>query len=162
MRRFALLALLALAACHRQAPAPPAGRMQVQPARTSASRSPSPTVSDQKAAQDDAAGAADVLRRYYGLIEARNYRDAWAMRSGGRGIDADQFAAHFGAYESYHSQVGPPSLPVRSGGWDYVEVPVMTTGRFLGGKAFGSTGSVTLRRPASGNAGEQGWRIYTG
>jgi hypothetical protein len=162
MRRLPLLALLALAACHREAP-PPAEKTQAQRARTAASNSPSPPQADRKAARDDAAGAADVLRRYYGLIEAGNYRDAWAMRSGARGLDADQFAAHFRAYEDYRSQVGTPSLPVRSDGWDYVEVPVMTTGRFIGGKPFGSTGSVTLRRPAPGNAaGESGWRIYTG
>jgi hypothetical protein len=44
-------------------------------------------------------------------------------------------------------------------------VPVMTTGRFLGGKPFGSSGSVTLRRPAPGTDApprERGWRIYTG
>jgi hypothetical protein len=163
MRRPPLLALFALAACHREAPAPPAERNQTQPARATASRSSSPQQAEQDAARKDAAGATDVLRHYYGLIEAGNYRDAWAMRSGGRGLDADTFAAHFRAYEHYHSQVGPPSLPVRSDGWDYVEVPVMTTGRFIGGKPFGSTGSVTLRRPAPGNAaGEHGWRIYTG
>jgi hypothetical protein len=118
-----------------------------------------------QAASDDAKGAADMLRRYYGLIEAGKYDDAWRMRSGGGGIDAGQFAAHFKAYETYRSQVGAPSLPVESEGWLYVEVPVMTTGRFLGGKPFGSSGSVTLRRPAPGTAApanEQGWHIYTG
>jgi hypothetical protein len=164
MRRLPLLALLALAACHRESATPPDAKNQAQPtARTTASPPPSPQQAAQDAAREDAAGARDVLHRYYGLIEAGHYRDAWAMRSGGRGIDADQFAAHFSAYEDYHSQVGPPSLPVRSDGWDYVEVPVMTTGRFIGGKPFGSTGSVTLRRLAPGNAaGEPGWRIYTG
>src|SRR4051812_19487787 len=141
MRRLPLLALLTLAACHRESPAPPAQTNQAQPTGTAAnaSNSSSPQQAEQNAARKDAAGATDVLRHYYGLIEAGNYRDAWAMRSGGRGIDANQFAAHFRAYEDYHSQVGPPSLPVRSDGWDYVEVPVMTTGRFIGGKPFGST-----------------------
>jgi hypothetical protein len=114
---------------------------------------------------DDAAGAADLLRHYFALIEAGKYEDAWRMRSGGRGIDESQFAAHFKAYESYQPQVGLPSRPVTSDGWIWVEVPVMTTGRFLGGKPFGSAGSVTLRRPAPGSeapAGEHGWRIYTG
>jgi hypothetical protein len=106
-----------------------------------------------------------VLRRYYALIEAGKYDAAWAMRTAGRGMDAGRFAAHFKAYESYHSEVGAPSRPVQSEGWVYVEVPVMTTGRFLGGKPFGSAGSVSLRRAAPGIEApppERGWRIYTG
>jgi hypothetical protein len=36
----------------------------------------------------------------------------------------------------------------------------MITGRFVGGKPFGSTGSVTPRRARSG--ADRSWRIYTG
>jgi hypothetical protein len=164
MRRFLLLALLIPGACHRGADAPPAEKSrQAQSGQSTAPRSaPAP---ESEAAKDEAAGAADVLRHYYALIEAGRYDDAWAMRTSGRGTDAAQFAAHFKAYESYHSQVGAPSEPVASQGWTYVEVPVMTTGRFLGGKPFGSSGSVSLRRPAAGTdapSAERGWRIYTG
>lgn len=165
MRRLLLLAPLVLIACHREAARPPAGDQRGKHAAGSTVSAPSPRQqADRQAARGDAAGAADVLRRYYALIEAGQYGDAWKMRSGGKqGIDPQQFAAHFKAYEAYRSQVGVPSEPARSGDYIYVEVPVMTTGRFIGGKAFGSTGSVTLRRPAPGSAADEpGWRIYTG
>jgi hypothetical protein len=163
MRRALLLLPFLVAACHRQPPAPaPEPEAQPQAARPQARTAPADEPND---AKQDAAGAADVLRRYYALIEARRYDDAWAMRTSGRGTDAAQFAAHFKAYERYHTQVGVPSEPVASNGWVYVEVPVMTTGLFLGGKPFGSTGSVSLRRPAPGTEAtptQRGWRIYTG
>src|SRR4051812_36182642 len=149
MRRFFLVLPLLLPACGREAPAPPAEQPKRQTQQTAAPRGAPAAESGQ--AKDEAAGAADVLRHYYALIEAGRYDDAWAMRTSGRGTDAKAFAAHFKAYESYHSQVGTPSEPVASQGWTYVEVPVMTTGRFLGGKPFGSSGSVTLRRPAPDN-----------
>jgi hypothetical protein len=162
-RRLLLFALLLPAACHRQpAPAPAENQTQPQAARTEAQPAPGAQPAGEKA---DAKGAADVLRHYYDLIEAGRYDDAWAMRTAGRGMDAPRFAAHFRAYESYRSQIGAPSEPVAQQGWLYVEVPVMTTGRFLGGKPFGSSGSVTLRRPAPGTDApppSRGWRIYTG
>ena len=164
MRRFLLLALLVPSACGHKADAPPAEKSrQAQQGQSAAPRNAAAPESG--AAKDDAAGAADVLRHYYALIEAGRYDDAWAMRTSGRGTDAAEFASHFKAYESYHSQIGTPSEPVAAQGWTYVEVPVMTTGRFLGGKPFGSSGSVTLRRPAPGTdapPAERGWRIYTG
>jgi hypothetical protein len=161
MRRLPAVSLLLIAACHSEAPAP-----QAKPSRTIAPIArTAPQSTQDRADAADASGAADVLRNYYGSIEAGDYEAAWRMRSGGPGISEDQFAAHFKAYESYHSQIGAPSGPVASQGWIWVEIPVMTTGRFLGGKPFGSAGSVTLRRPAPGTdapAAERGWRIYTG
>jgi hypothetical protein len=103
-------------------------------------------------------GAAEALRRYYDLISAGRYDDAYALRSGG-GVDRDRFAANFRAYESYSAQPGAPSQPVAQGDFEFVEIPVMITGRFVGGKPFGSAGSVTLRRDRRGGGG--GWRIYT-
>jgi hypothetical protein len=103
-------------------------------------------------------GAAAALGRYYSLIEAGRYDDAFALRSGGT-VDRARFAANFRAYESYHAQPGAPSQPASQGDFEYVEVPVMITGRFVGGKPFGSAGSVTLRRARGG--GDRGWRIYT-
>jgi len=165
MHRLRLFILLLAASCHRQAPAPPPQK-QAAPARNNASQAQAPAPQPgAQSASAGAAGAADLLRRYYALIEGGKYDEAWRMRSGGRGIDETQFAAHFKAYQSYHPQVGTPSRPVTDQGWIWVEVPVMTTGTFLGGKPFGSAGSVTLRRPAPGAAApdnERGWRIYTG
>jgi hypothetical protein len=161
MRRLAFLALLLAASCQRQAPAPlPQKQSAPVPPAAPPAAPPQPKT---QPGPDDTAGAADLLRHYYALIEAGKYAEAWRMRSNGRGIDESQFADHFRAYESYRSQVGTPSEPVAAQGWIWVEVPVMTTGRFLGGKPFDSAGSVTLRRPAPNTASaERGWRIYTG
>jgi hypothetical protein len=80
------------------------------------------------------------------------------MRAGEPRIDRERFAANFKAYESYRAQAGTPSVPVRAGHWDYVEVPVMITGRLRGGRAFSNGGSVTLRRAHDGP--DRAWRIY--
>jgi hypothetical protein len=105
-----------------------------------------------------------MLRRYYGLIEAGDYAGAWAMRSGDR-AGLERFSANFRSYDRYHASVGQPSEPVESGGWAYVEVPVMITGRIRGGEPFASSGSVSLRRATSARgarAREREWHIYTG
>jgi hypothetical protein len=54
---------------------------------------------------------------------------------------------------------------VAAGGWSFVEVPVMITGTLKGGKGFGSTGSVSLRRAAGApeaTPAQKEWHIYTG
>jgi len=104
----------------------------------------------------DARAAADVLRRYYDRIEAGDYDAAYAMRTAG-GADKARFVANFRAYESYHAQLGAAGGPARQGGFDYVEVPVMTTGRFVGGKPFGASGRVMLRRARTGS--DRTWHI---
>jgi hypothetical protein len=149
MRRLLPLILpLLLVACHKPAPTP---ANQAEPQRRTELAPPPRTE-----AGDD---AAKVLRLYYDLIEAGRYDDAYALRSGG-GVDRERFAANFRAYESYRAQPGAPSQPVAQGDFEFVEVPVMITGRFVGGKAFGSAGSVTLRRASTG--ADRRWRIYTG
>jgi hypothetical protein len=149
MRRlFPLILPLLLVACHKAAPAP---GNQAEP-RHRAEPAPPP-----RSEAGDA--AAQTLRRYYDLIEAGRYDDAYALRSGG-GVDRERFTANFRAYENYRAQLGAPSQPVAQGDFEFVEVPVMITGRFVGGKAFGSAGSVTLRRARTG--ADRRWRIYTG
>jgi hypothetical protein len=93
--------------------------------------------------------AAGVLRRYYDRIAAGDYEAAYAMRTPG-GAAKDRFVANFKAYESYQAQLGAAGGPTAQGGFDYVEVPVMTTGRFVGGKPFGTAGQVMLRRARNG------------
>jgi hypothetical protein len=109
-------------------------------------------------------GPTRILRRYYGLIEGGRYAEAWAMRSASK-AGSVEFARNFAAYESYRAQVGQASEPVESGGWLFVEVPIMITGRMKGGEPFASAGSVTLRRAANvpaATAREREWHIYTG
>lgn len=137
MRTAAALLLVALVgACGRPAPTPgpkakaPADYAypEVHPAAREATR---------------------VLQTYYDRIAAGDYDRAYAMRAPG-GADKARFVANFRAYEAYQAQLGAAGGPVAQDGFDFVEVPVMTTGRFVGGKPFGSTGRVMLRRARGG------------
>src|SRR5689334_8628977 len=120
MRRIVLLlSILPLAACGRQASAPSAEQAK-QPRAVQAEPSRAPLSTEPAGARNKAAGAADTLRRYYGLLEAGRYADAWLLRSNAHETDPAQLAAHFKAYEAYQSQIGTPSEPVASQGWIYV------------------------------------------
>lgn len=159
LRLLLLLPLLLVPACDKPAPAPKpeqrTGPVAVRPAQPAAR-----TAGPDDERRDDSTDAAKVLARYYAFIEQGDYGGAWSMRTSTDGIDRDRFAANFKAYETYRAQVGAPSLPVRSGGFDYVEVPVMITGSLRGGRPFSNGGSVTLRRAHDGP--DRAWRIYTG
>jgi hypothetical protein len=121
---------------------------------------PGPDAENASAAQaeaEESADAAEALKAYYRHIETGDYEAAFAMREGDSSeSERKRFVANFKAYERYRATVGQPSRPVEAGGWVYAEVPVMIYGSFRGGKPFGSSGSVTLRRPASGGP----WRIF--
>lgn len=159
-RSFLWLALPALAACDDTAPSPKA---QPAPAKTEISPAAAAAETNAIAApkSDGGKGAAAALRDYYALIEAGNYRQALTMRSRREG-GAERLAANFAAYQSYRASVGPPSVPVTAGDWQFIEVPVMITGTFKGGKPFASAGSVTMRR-AGGSSGAEGrWQVYIG
>jgi hypothetical protein len=148
MRLLPLLLIVAcLAGCERGAPR-----------RTAEPREARPSARGEPLVNDEARAAAEALRRYYDRIEAGDYEAAYGLRTPG-GADAGRFAANFRAYESYHAQLGAPAGPVAQGGFDYVEVPVMTTGRFLGGKPFGTSGRVMLRRARSGS--DRRWYVLS-
>ena len=136
MRPWLLLLPLLLAACDKGAPAPTA-KPHDKPGY-------SYPVVDPAAKE-----AAETLRLYYDRIAAGDYDAAYALRTPG-GADKARFIANFRAYESYSAELGAPAGPAVQGGFDYVEVPVMTTGRFVGGKPFGTSGRVMLRRARQG------------
>jgi hypothetical protein len=157
MRTALLLLALSLAACGDD-PTPPAANIHVTAAN---SAEPAPAAGNQAAARqedddDSSADAAGVLRRYYGFIAKGAWEDAAGLRADPGA--AKRLEENFRAYSRYDVEVGTPSKPVASKGFLFVEVPVMITGEFRGGKPFGSTGSVTLRRPAENG----GWRVFTG
>lgn len=161
MRRLLLLPLLFLAGCERESETPQQARQRERAARPPMPElEPPAETAEEREEKGDAAAA---LRLYYARIEAGDYEAAWAMRSGDSGDEARRrFADNFRAYRSYRADVGVPSEPVRSGGFAYVEVPVMIRGAFRGGKPFASAGSVTLRRATGGPEAGDGWLIYTG
>jgi hypothetical protein len=141
-----------------------------KPAAVSLPELDPPTETENAAAAEEreqALDAAGTLRRYYALIEAGDLEGAWAMRArgGDEAAGRQRFLDNFKAYESYRATVGTPSRPARAEGWEYVEVPVMIYGSFRGGKGFGNSGSVTLRRAVdvdSATSAERRWHIYTG
>jgi hypothetical protein len=159
MRFIAPTLLVLLAACGDRADSPQQARRGEKAAQAPMPEldPPAETAEDREASGD----AAATLKRYYSRIQAGDYDDAWAMRSGEAGDEARRrFADNFRAYETYQADVGSPSEPVEAKGWAYVEVPVMIRGTFKGGKPFSSAGSVTVRKATSGAGG--GWSIYTG
>jgi hypothetical protein len=161
MRLIVLIPFLFVAACGGERETPKQERQREQ-----AGRAPMPELEPPKETAEErreSGDAATMLRLYYARIEAGDYDSAWAMRSGDDGEAARRrFADNFKAYASYRADVGTPSEPVQAQGWSYVEVPVMISGTFRGGKPFASAGSVTVRKADSGPEAGEGWRIYTG
>jgi hypothetical protein len=166
MRRLTFCLLL-LCGCggESDAPAPPpAKRTKVASAPQATTPQPAPLSRAEEAEIEESGDAAAALRRYYERIGDRDYDAAWSMRSpGGDEAARQRFADNFKAYETYRATVGVPSRPVEAEGWLFVEVPVMIYGTFRGGKGFGTSGSVTLRRAADGRTAtpaERRWHIY--
>jgi hypothetical protein len=157
--RWPFLLLPILAGCGSQeAPAPPPEKKRAVPT----SPTPQPQAPSPKAEETETSGdAAETLRRYYARLAAGDWPAAAALRSRGQ-ADAKRLEETFRAYDRHTVQVGQPSRPVEAKGWIYVEVPVMITGSFKGGKPFASAGSVTLRRGIEGSGNPDGWQIYTG
>ena len=158
MRRTLACLCLALAGCGND-PLPPV--RDTDQASTEPLRVPSPQrpAEPTEAEKEGSADAAEVLRDYYELIERGDFESAARLRSDEK-TDAKRLADNFRAYEDYNVQVGRPSRPARSGEYLFVDVPVMITGSYKGGRTFGSGGRVTMRRPAESGGG--GWRVYTG
>ncbi|MBX3595880.1 MliC family protein [Sphingomonas sp.] len=124
--------------------------------RTPIGESPQPETSAQ--------GAATVVERYYALIEAGRYRQAYDLWEPGRaGMTAAQFARSFDRYAEYHAQVGAPGRIEGAAGSRYVQVPVQPYGRLKeGNRPFNMRGSMTLRRVAEvpgSTAAQRRWHI---
>lgn len=152
-----MFALLALAACGDDRAVPAKGEEPLDVAVPTPTRPPPEPPSKEEMAVSQE--AARVLQTYYELIGARDYEAAARLRSD-EDTDPERLAANFRPYERYEVQLGAPGRPVRAGGFLFVDMSVMITGAFKGGKSFGSVGRVTMRRPVEG--GDGGWRVYTG
>ena len=116
-------------------------------------------------APNSAQGAAQVLQRYYALVESGRATEAWRLwsqGSPGRVGDAATFARQFDRYADYHAQIGAPGELDGAAGSVFVDVPVVIYGRLKSGAEVHQSGSATLRRvnDVPGSTPEQrSWRI---
>jgi hypothetical protein len=148
-----LLAPFLLPACGSDE-APPSAPPRKQAPKPAPAPRPAPAARD---APDAASGdAAALVRRYYELIGEGRLEQAWRLRAGGG--DLERFTASYARYARTRATVGTPSLPVESGGFVYLDVPVQIVGTMADGAPFATAGTVTLRRQAGGGA----WGIYGG
>lgn len=138
---------LAIAVAGCDSADPPANRAE-QAAPRPAGRVPTP------AELADAEAAAAVLRLYYERLGRRDYAGALSLREH-KGLSAERFAQGFADYSDYRATVHLPTIPIESGGFVWLEIPVQTYGRRRDGRPFGSVGQVTMRRPARGGD----WRL---
>jgi hypothetical protein len=115
------------------------------------------------AADTSAQGAANVVRRYFTLVERHRYAAARRLRRDAG--NARAFAAAYAAFADYHGQVGAPGVVEGAAGSSYVEVPVTVHGRRRNGEPFRERGTMTLRRvnDVDGATAEQRrWHIEHG
>ena len=113
-----------------------------------------------------AAAAADVVRRYYGAIEARDFRRAYEMwgnagQASGKTLDA--FTSGFRDTKSVDVDVGTPGRIDAAAGSRYVEVPVVVRAVTNDGRAQRFTGTYVLRRTVveGSSAAAREWHIYS-
>ena len=112
-----------------------------------------------------AQGAAQVVQRYFALVEERKYGAArllWDRGGDASGKSKADFAADFGRYRDYHAEIGAPGRMEGAAGSSYVEVPVQLYGHLKDGTPFRRPAKVTLRRvnDVPGSTAEQRrWHI---
>jgi hypothetical protein len=182
-KAFGLLLLIS-GACSRQAEQPHASpanevpAVQVEPDREEpALNPPAPgqpgglpddrtPVSEGRVDPKGPQGAAQVLQRYFALVEQGKYSDAYRLLYGdgkATGEGAADFAKAFSAYSEFHANIGAPGNAEGAAGSIYVDVPVQLYGRTKDGKPFNARGTMTLRRvnDVPGSTTEQRtWHIY--
>ena len=116
-------------------------------------------------AADSAQGAANVVQKYYALIDEKKYRQAWALwgdKGAASGQSPDAFVATFANYSEYHAKVGTAGDVDAGAGQRYVTVPVQAYARRKNGAAAYWIGSVLLHRVAEvdgATAEDKSWRI---
>jgi hypothetical protein len=157
MKRLALVLLLTACGSSDQAdPSINAAKPRLPLPPSVAAERPDPE------ALEESRSAAAALRRYYDLIAARRYREAWLMRADEPGRPRASYAAFAAGYDrhaDYHATVGAPSAPAEGSGMLWVEVQVQRWGRMRDGTPFGDVGIVVLRRPLGSGGEAHRWEI---
>jgi hypothetical protein len=123
--------------------------------------SPDTGVQNEPTAED----AVATVRRYYEAIDAKRYRDAYALwsddgRSSGQTYEA--FAKGFAETATVSVETGKPGDVGAAAGSRYIEIPVTITARTTGGSTQHFGGVYKLRRAVvdGATAAQRAWRIY--
>jgi len=175
--KWSALAMLALAACNRNAPseapvandarptipAPGTGPNGKTPLAPGAPSQPAPPMLIEPKGPIDpksAEAAGQVVQHYGALIEQGRWiasRDLW---SGAEAAEA--FEGNFRTYADVHIEIGDPGEPAGAAGSIYVTEPVTFYGKKNGGGDYRRKAEVTLRRvndvPGSTEA-QRRWHI---
>lgn len=132
-----------------------------------ASRAPDDSVPDSaRDAEGGAAQAADVIRRYYAAIGAKDYRRAYELWSDGgaaSGQSLEEFAAGFARTARTEATVGEPGRIEGAAGSRYIEVPVIIRAETDAGAEQRFEGTYVLRRSVvdGATAEQRSWRIHS-
>ena len=124
------------------------------------------TAAPDTAAATGAAAAADVVRRYYAAIEARDFRRAyglWGDDGAASGQTFEAFAEGFAETAHVEAEVGEPGRVEGAAGSRYVEVPVTLRAVTDDGEAQHFEGTYTLRRAVvdGATAAQRRWHLYS-
>jgi hypothetical protein len=153
----AALTALTLAACARSREPGPSAQ-------------PTPSPADATAPLDevsaDRARATAVIHDYYAAIDARRYRDAYALwASGGAasGQSLEAFSAGFARTDSVAVRLGTPGAIEGAAGSRYLDVPVDIVAVQSDGTRQRFAGTYTLRRTVVDGATpeQRSWRIQS-
>ncbi len=134
-------------------------------AYAAAPQAPQPDTATMPGAADTAvADPADVVRRYYAAIAARDYRTAYALWGNGGAASGQTyaaFAAGFAHTASVEADVGEPGRVEGAAGSRYVTVPVSVRATTAAGERQRFEGTYTLRRSVvdGASAAQRRWHI---
>ncbi|KMS59618.1 hypothetical protein V474_10495 [Novosphingobium barchaimii LL02] len=107
--------------------------------------------------------AADLVRRFYDAVNARDYAAAWSLwgPDGNPAQTLDQFASGYAQTRRTHVEIGKVSSIEGGAGSIYVTVPVTIDAELDDGRHQRFTGSYDLRQINRGMGISQGWHITT-
>ena len=167
-------ALLCIAACSQQPTMPPTNELTPanavenqapltppapgQPGGLPDDRTP---VADGSINPKSAQGAAQVLQRYFALLQEGKTADADALWT--EPGTPSEFAAQLAGFREIHANIAAPGPMEGAAGSSYVDVALQFYGRTNTGAQFSRTGTATLRRvnDVPGSTDEQRqWHIY--
>jgi len=167
IRSFLILALVLLTSCERP-PAPSRDATEAQQSSAVAqpdnppSRSDAPDASTENPAQPSAQVAADVVRKYFQLLAAKQLDAAAQLLTPAGRETLQTFSEYLPQQGVDDVRIGEPGRIEGAAGSLYVTIPVHIIGRDAAGAAKHMEGDATLRRSNNvpGATAEQlSWRI---